>query len=106
MRSGARLLGVVPPPSRLCYPLDGDATDGVTLDISVANGFAVDGSTAGGSAASGSAGNSGATWQSGGWQFGGWQRCILSFNLKQQLLGLKLIITIILSICNIDDIHR
>ena len=95
----------MPPRSRLSYPLDGDAEDGVTLDISAANGFAVDVSAARGSAADGSAGNSGAIRQRGGWQCGGWKQCS-SFNLEQQLLGLKLIITIVLSICDIDDIHQ
>ena len=106
MCSGARLLGVVPPPLQLCYALaDGIAADGIILDISVVNSFAVGVSTAGGSAAGGSAGNSGATRQPGEWQRGGWQRCS-SFNLEQQLLGLKLIITVILSFCVIDNIHR
>ena len=53
----------------------------------------------------GSAGNSGATGQRGGWQRDGWER-YSSFNLEQQLLGLKLIITVILSFCVIDNIHR
>ena len=93
-------------PSQLCYALaDGVAADDIILDISAVSGFAMDVRTAGGSAAGGSAGNSGAARQPGGWQRGGWQRCS-SFNLEQQLLGLKLIITIILSVCDIDDIHR
>ena len=96
----------MPPLLRLNYTLVDDvAADVATLDISAANGFAVDVSAAGGSAAGGSAGNSGVTRQRRGWQRNGWQRCSSS-NLEQQLTDLKIIITIILSICDIDYIHQ